>query len=210
MPEGLGPRMAIETAFLVLLAVGCAVADLDRHEIVLVMAAGWILVVAVELLAWRARPGWAAQGAATSAVVEEVAPAPAVEPEPVAAASVAAPEYVAPPPPAPPATYEEEFGWPETPAGTEAPTTVLPPEPVEPPPASLEPEEVPRPVAAEETAGEPAAAVEREHPGQTLFAQQRERTRYRLEPLKPRPRRRFFGLLAPPAERREEDRSRKD
>jgi hypothetical protein len=58
MPEGLVARMAIEWGFLILLAVGAAVADLSPWQIVGVMAAGWVLVVLVELVAWRARPGY--------------------------------------------------------------------------------------------------------------------------------------------------------
>jgi hypothetical protein len=92
MPEGLVARMAIEWGFLILLAVGAAVADLRPVVIILVMAIGWILVVLVELVAWRARPGYA-----VTESVEE-APAGLAEPPPLQ-------------PPIPP-VYRSEFASP--------------------------------------------------------------------------------------------------
>ena len=68
MPERYGPRFGLEASFLVLLAVGAGLADLRPAVIVLVMAAGWLLVALIELVAWRAsRPQ----------------PPPLSEPEPV-------------------------------------------------------------------------------------------------------------------------------
>jgi hypothetical protein len=52
--SGLAQRFAVEAAFLVLLALAAGFADLEAWMIALVMAAGWLLVSAVEWLAWRA------------------------------------------------------------------------------------------------------------------------------------------------------------
>jgi outer membrane biosynthesis protein TonB len=192
MPEGLGARLAIENGFLILLAIGAAVADLEPLMIVLVMAIGWILVVLVEVMAWRARPQYA--------VRETVAPAPVelppLEPEPYGGAP---PEYAAagaePAPEYPPAPVEPE---PER-------EPVAPVEPVEEavvtPEPEAEPEPQPEPVAEAAAAAErtPESAEEtavRPVPDEfekTLFhAPQHERVRVRLEPLQPRPRRRVF------------------
>src|SRR5438105_6366345 len=133
MPEGLVPRMAIEWGFLILLAVGAGWADLRPVLIVLVMAIGWILVVLVELLAWRARPAYAV----TETVVEPPADtlhAPA--PEPARAAPVL-----------PPPTYDFEFdraAVPQPAAGVEEPTAVVPAPAApgaEPPAKKLDPED---------------------------------------------------------------------
>jgi hypothetical protein len=53
MPGGLGPRFALEAAFLILLAAVAAYARLDAAEIVLVMAAGWLVASIFEILAAR-------------------------------------------------------------------------------------------------------------------------------------------------------------
>jgi hypothetical protein len=53
MPGGLGPRFALEAAFLILLAAVAAYARLDAAEIILVMAAGWLLASIFEILAAR-------------------------------------------------------------------------------------------------------------------------------------------------------------
>src|SRR5215218_2842898 len=140
----LGPRFALEAAFLILLAVGLGLADQDWPVVVAVMAGGWALVSLIELIASR-RPPWpvgerpavvegppalphepaAEEGAAPAPepVVEEAAvPPPELEPEPEPVA-----EEVAPP-------------------GAEEP--VLPEAPVEPEPAAAvgeETQEVPLP-----------------------------------------------------------------
>jgi len=74
MPGGFAPRFAIEAGFLILLGVGAGLADLRTGVIVLLLAAGWVLVSLIELAVWRAgnRPAPAS-----------VSPAPrAPEPEP--------------------------------------------------------------------------------------------------------------------------------
>jgi hypothetical protein len=53
VPGRLGPRFALEAAFLILLAVGAAVADLSAQWIVVVMGAGWVLVGLFEFAADR-------------------------------------------------------------------------------------------------------------------------------------------------------------
>src|SRR5919201_227871 len=53
MPGRLGPRFAVEAAFLIVLAVGAAVAQLSPQWIVLVMGIGWILVGLFEFTADR-------------------------------------------------------------------------------------------------------------------------------------------------------------
>jgi type IV secretory pathway VirB10-like protein len=158
----------IEAGFLVLLAVVVGLADLDPWLIILVMLVGWLLVSLIEYFSWRQ-----AQGVALRRF--EAAPAgPAVQDEEVA-------EDLAPPaPPAPP---------PEPP----------PAPPPEPPPAS-------EPAAEEETGVQPAASEEKETVAEAdervsaarrSFAdvQEEDRKRHRLDPLQPRPRRRwiFFG-----------------
>ena len=75
----LGPRFAVEAAFLILLAVGLGLADQDWQVIVAVMAGGWVLVSLVELIAARRpTPQWQRR--------EQAPPAPtpeATEPEPL-------------------------------------------------------------------------------------------------------------------------------
>jgi hypothetical protein len=53
LPGRLGVRFALETLFIVLLAVGAGLADLRPAFIVLVMAAAWLLVALIELAAER-------------------------------------------------------------------------------------------------------------------------------------------------------------
>jgi hypothetical protein len=53
MAGGLGPRFALEAAFLILLAAVAAYARLDAAEIILVMAAGWLVASIFEILAAR-------------------------------------------------------------------------------------------------------------------------------------------------------------
>src|SRR4051794_41904556 len=94
MPGRTGPRFAIEALFLIALAVGVGYADLATKWIVLVMAAGWLVVALLELTAdriWAAAPPWRRPYYVPS--VARVAEAPS-EPEPV---PVAEPEVLPPP-----------------------------------------------------------------------------------------------------------------
>jgi membrane protein implicated in regulation of membrane protease activity len=50
---GFAPRFAVEVAFLALLALAVGLAELATPWIMAVMAVGWLLVAAVEYLAWR-------------------------------------------------------------------------------------------------------------------------------------------------------------
>ena len=51
--SGFALRFAVEVAFLVLLALAVGLAELATPWIVAVMVVGWLLVAAIEWLAWR-------------------------------------------------------------------------------------------------------------------------------------------------------------
>lgn len=53
MAGGFAPRFVLELAFLALLAVAAALADLGTAPIVGVMCGGWVMVTLIEWLAWR-------------------------------------------------------------------------------------------------------------------------------------------------------------
>jgi hypothetical protein len=180
MPGALGPRFALEAAFLILLAVVLGFADLSPLLIILIMGLAWVLVSLIEYFAWRQGPRFPTRYAAAvgpaleqeEIVVEEPPRGPPPAPPP-------APR--APPPPAPPA--EEE--------------TIVEPSPA---PAA------PQAGSDEESV---AQADERVDAARLAFHEEERRTRHRLEPLQPRPRRRFgwFGPRSRPDESsREEER----
>ena len=77
----LGPRFAVEALFLVLVAVGLAIADVRPLAIVLVMAGAWLIVALIELIASRV-PMYAPLPHDVAPVVP-AAPEPAVAPAPV-------------------------------------------------------------------------------------------------------------------------------
>lgn len=159
----LGPRFALEAAFLILLAVALGIADQDWVVIVAVMAGGWALVSLIELVASR-RPPWDAVPGAASPQPREA--------EPPVATGNAAP----PPPPEPAASA----------AWTEPPTPdAAPPEPAR----EAQPAPVPAsgPPASAAPTGEPAAAAEPAVPEDTQEVPPEEAV---VEP--PRPRRRWF------------------
>jgi hypothetical protein len=54
--QGLGPRFALEVAFLIALAIGVGVAELSATAIVIVMAAAWLLICLFELAVWAEGP----------------------------------------------------------------------------------------------------------------------------------------------------------
>lgn len=176
MPEGLVPRMAIEWGFLILLAVGAAVADLSAGLIILVMAIGWFLVVLVELVAWRARPGYAVTETVhepPEPLVEEArAPAEPVEPPQLEPVVPPAPAYDFELRPGPKVPVEEAKG-----GGASVEDTAV--APVFAPPA----EEADRPTLDPDDPYAPAP--EREN-----LRDADQRVVHRLEPLKPRTRRR--------------------
>jgi hypothetical protein len=93
MPGRTGPRFAIEALFLIALAVGAGYSDLATKWIVLVMAAGWLVVALLELTAdriWAAAPPWRRPYyVPPPAVVPEAPAEPALPPEPEAEAAPA-------------------------------------------------------------------------------------------------------------------------
>jgi hypothetical protein len=178
----------LEAGFLVLLAVVVGFADLDPTLIILVMTVGWLLVSLIEYFAWRQ-----VQTLAMSRF-EEAPQTPAMQEEVV--------EDVPPPPPPPPVEDETIVA----PPAAEAPPAEAPP--AEAPPAEALPAEPPP--AAE---APPAESETRAEAALTKFGAEERRTAHRLEPLQPRPRRRWilFGPRdrqpEPPAEGdREEER----
>lgn len=120
-------RLIVEAAVLVGVALACWAVGLRRVEIVLVMAGAWLVVAALEAIAWR-----------RSEAVYRPVPALAV-PQEAPVAPVAQPMPELEPPPAP--------VWPER-SETAEPTTVLPapePEAVDREAEALEPEAEPKP-----------------------------------------------------------------
>jgi hypothetical protein len=130
MPGGLGPRFALEAGFLIVLAAVAAYARLDAAEIIVVMAAGWLLASIFEVLAagrertyagapWERqaqaepRPDTAEEDLEEKDVSWTRRPAEVASPEPEAAAPVE-PEPAAPvepepaPAPAPGPKVEDE------------------------------------------------------------------------------------------------------
>jgi len=186
MPAELGPRFVLEAGFLILLAVVAGIAELSAALIVLVMAVGWLLVALIEYFAWRQSPAFA--------TVERYAVAEVVPAAPVAQEMVEDPPP--PPPPKPtPAPPEPDVAPPDTaPPATPEPATPEPdtPEPDTPPPAEEETMVGPGP-PTEPGGGEEVIDFRPEH-----------EINYRLDPLKPRPSRRW--VIFGPRVRREDDR----
>ena len=186
----------LEAGFLVLLAVVVGFADLDPPLVILVMTVGWLLVSLIEYFAWRQ-----VQVLAMSRF-EEPPPGPEVREEAV--------EDVPPPPtppPPPPPVEEETIVTPAAEAPPEAPPAETPP--AETPPAEAPPAEAPpaeAPPAEAPPAEAPPAEPETHAEAPTKFGAAERRTVHRLEPLQPRPRRRWilFGKrdrqAEPPAE----------
>ena len=86
--QGLGPRFALEVAFLIALAIGAGVAELEATWIVAVMALAWLLICLFELAVWAEGPRFPAFVRRRAAVVEEPEP----EPEPAAVTEIREPE----------------------------------------------------------------------------------------------------------------------
>jgi hypothetical protein len=182
MPTALGPRFVLEAGFLVLLALVVGLADLDPLLIVLVMLVGWILVSLIEYFAWRQsqsaimrgfEPAYAGVGMSEMAA-DEAPPPPPPPPTPT-------------PPPAPAPPPEEETVVEAPAAEADEPEESAAPEEAEQPAEPEEPkvEEAPAPAAEE-----PAPA---ENSEETAFATADERRiAHRLEPLQPRPRRKWI------------------
>ena len=181
MPAEIGPRFVLEAGFLILLAVVVGLAELSPALIVLVIAVGWLLVALIEYFAWRQSPGFAT---VQRYVVAEDAP-----PAPVAEELVEDPA----PPPAPP-----------TPPPAQPEPDPAPPEPA--PPETPEPAtpEAPAPPPAEEETMVAAGPAEPEGVEEVIDFRPEAEINYRLEPLKPRPTRRW--VIFGPRVRREDDR----
>ena len=216
MPGRLGPRFAIETLFLIALAIGAGLADLATRWIVLIMAAGWLVVALLELTAerlWSTVPVWRrpyypavvpsppAQPAAEPVVEAEPEPVVEAEPEPVVepeAVPEPEPELVPAAVEAPEPESEPEPEPELVPAAVEAPEPDPEPEP------EAEPETVivsradveagaARAAEAEpEPARDPAIAAEAA-PEPMAEPEPEPPPRPRLEPLEPPRRRRWFG-----------------
>lgn len=187
MPTALGPRFVLEAGFLVLLALVVGLADLDPLLIVLVMLVGWILASLIEYFAWRQ---------SQSAIMRGFEPAYAG----VGVSAMAAEEPPPPPPPAPPPSAPaqpppDEDTVVEPPAANEE-------EPAEPAADQAEEPDKAAPPAEETTPAEPPSDEA------TAFATADERrVEHRLEPLQPRPRRKwiFFGSYRRQKESAEDD-----
>jgi len=80
--QGLGPRFVLEVAFLIALAIGTGVAELDARAIVAVMALAWLLICLFELAVWAEGPRFPAlhRRAAFAEEPDEVTPRETVEP----------------------------------------------------------------------------------------------------------------------------------
>ena len=79
--EGLGARFALEVAFLIALAIGAGVAELDATSIVITMAAAWLLIVLFELAVWAEGPRFPAlERRAAEPAVEEAAAVTEIRP----------------------------------------------------------------------------------------------------------------------------------
>jgi hypothetical protein len=83
--QGLGPRFALEVAFLIALAIGAGVAELSATWIVIVMALAWLVICLFELAVWAEGPRFPVLGA-------RAAPAPVDEVEPAAVTEIRQPE----------------------------------------------------------------------------------------------------------------------
>jgi hypothetical protein len=81
--EGLGPRFALEVAFLIALAVGAGFAELSATSIVVVMALAWLLICLFELAVWAEGPRFPAlhrRAAVVADEPDEVTPPETIEP----------------------------------------------------------------------------------------------------------------------------------
>ncbi len=213
MPGRLGPRFAIETLFLIALAVGAGLADLATRWIVLIMVLGWLIVALLELTTerlWATVPAWR-----RPYYTPAVAPPAAVEAEPDPEPPVVvAPEAAADPLPEPEPVSEPEPASETEPVPEIEPETVIvsalaireevaivepEPSPREPEPApelQPEPEPEPEPGLEAEPEPEPERAPEPAPEPEPEPAAEEPPARPRLEPLQPRAKRRWFGRRA--------------
>lgn len=72
--QALGPRFAVEVAFLIALAVGAGIAELSAAAIVAVMALAWLLICLFELAVWAEGPRFPVLQRRTATVADEPPP----------------------------------------------------------------------------------------------------------------------------------------
>lgn len=154
-----GPRTVVEAAFLVAVPVIALAAGLGPYAIVGASAVAYLVVLLVEAMLWRERPGGAKPKLSFRLPKREPKPMPASEPnlpaapaQPVVAAPAPAPKSEpaaeltpAPEPPEP------------TPAPEPEPVRIL--QPVPDPEPQPEPEPEPEPLAPEPPAGAPVVPI---------------------------------------------------
>lgn len=80
--QGLGPRFAVEVAFLIALAIGAGLAELSAPAIVAVMALAWLLISLFELAVWAEGPRFPTfqRRAVVHEEPDEITPVETVEP----------------------------------------------------------------------------------------------------------------------------------
>lgn len=169
MPDGRGLRLALEAVFLVVVAGVLVAARFGAAWIVLVMLVAWLIVAALEWVAWREEPHWSSGLPPRYHVPEQPLPPrpPSVElpafttyPRP-APREVEAPTWIATP-----QMREEVLGWPAAGLEGEAPAAEEPQTTVEEMPAELLAEAAASAAAVEEV-GWPVAAEPVEDPWYT-------------------------------------------
>src|SRR5215218_9166307 len=89
------PRIAVEAAFIILVAVGAALADLGTTTVVVLVVAAWLVVALAEVLASLARPAHSAPVFRPGSQREEAEAAAPTTIEPAPAAEETAPEPAA-------------------------------------------------------------------------------------------------------------------
>jgi hypothetical protein len=77
--QGLGPRFALEVAFLIALAIGAGFAELSAAAIVAVMGLAWLLICLFELALWAEGPRFPALARRPVAEPEQEPPAETTE-----------------------------------------------------------------------------------------------------------------------------------
>lgn len=90
MQGGLWPRFALEAGFLIAVAVGAGVAQLEATAIIAIMAVAWLLVCLFELAVWAEGPRFPSFVRERALVEERSEPEPPAlkpEPEPMTAAA---------------------------------------------------------------------------------------------------------------------------
>ncbi len=184
----LWPRFALEAFFLIAVALAAGLLDLSVAAVVVVMAAAYLLTVALELFSWRTRRSRRSPGAA--AAVEEL---PVHEP-PNAIVTVRAGDR--PPRPEEDEMWLDQLAVPDEDAGSNpAPTA-------EPQPAEPQPDVAPEPEPVSEP--EPEPEPESISPQLVAMAEPEPEPEREPEPVRePEPEREPVATLPLPAQARE-------